>query len=455
MRELHHCGSLASRFDWDKVETALNIDEILKRVTDHYLESSHFNGLPINALADREGELEVPELIAQMLEPPGPPPEEVIRAVGELVELGSVTAVFGDIHPNPHIRAFPDEPKGKTLAKLNGPIAGYACLYPTAEHLAQVINPTDYSGRPYELELAMGGPQLEHRAFDLHVLEPYRNDPRLSYQTNDISGQICVKAEGSGLKESEEVYLRFGFCYDDDDNRYVAAFRWDLFKLSPEAQQMWRMREVGKITRLHPDYFRNAIMGDFAQHYSMYEAFGRELRAINQMATAIGRPHLFRNDYVKNRPCGFEALLRPTLKEFNEFVRLLDSMISDNINLKFFQDDVPLERDVERRDGKVQVERKGSLQVLQEWIEARFRLKDKAPMDEMFATFREIRKLRNKPSHAPTENEFSTKIASEQRELMQRAYGAVRMLRLILANHPGAETVKVDEHLIDGQIWTI
>ena len=437
----------------------MSYPDLLERITAHYLESRHFNGLPVYALAHQDANEEqgadLPQLIVQMLEPPEKPTEEAISAVRSLVESGHATVVFGDAHPNPNIRAFPDEPKNETLAKLSNPNIGHACLYPTSQYLKTVINPGEYVGRPYALELALGGAQLEHRAFDMHALEPYRNDPRFSYQTNDISGQISVKSENSGLKESDEVYLRFGFCYDHDGNRYVAVFRWDLFKLSPEAQQMWRMREVNEITYLHPDYFRNAIMGEFSQHYSMYEAFGQELRTINQMSTAIGRPNLFRHDYVENRPRGFEALLRPTLKEFNEFVRLLDSMTSDNINLKFFQNDLPLERDVERKDGKVQVERKGSIQILQEWIEARFRPKDIGPMDEMFATFREVRKLRNKPSHAPTEDQFSTKIAVDQRELMKRAYGAVRLLRLVLANHPGAEAVKVDEHLADGQIWTI
>lgn len=405
--------------------------------------------------ADETQETKVSQLIMRMMKPPEQPSKEVIGAVRELVESGKVTLVFGDVHPNPHIRAFSDELKHETLTRLSGPDISYACLYPTAQHLRGIINPSDYVGRPYALELALGGAQLEHRAFHMHVLEPYRNDPRFSYQTNDISGQISVKSVGSGLKESEEVYLRFGFCYDDDDNRYVAAFRWDLFKLSPEAQQMWRIREVNEITYLHPDYFRNAIMGDFARHYSMYEAFRLELRTINQISAAISRPNLFRHDYVENRPRGFEALLRPTLKEFNDFICLLDSMMSDNINLKFFQNDVPLERDVERKDGKVQVERKGSIQVLQEWIEARFRPKDKALMEEMFATFRKIRSLRNKPSHAPTDDEFSIKIAAEQRELMKSAYGAVRSLRLVLANHPGAEAVDVNEQLADGQIWTI
>ena len=433
--------------------------ELLERITSKYLDSAHFNGLPVYEFAqqDQGGHQgnDLPQLISQALERLREPSEELISAVRELVEGGQVTVVFGDHHPNPHIRAFPDEPKAATLAKLTGPNISHACLYPTPEHLKTVVDPDKYFGRPYALELALGGPQLEHRAFDMHVLEPYRNDPRFSYQTNDISGQIHVKSEQSGLNKSEEAYLRFGFCYDDDENRYVAAFRWDLFKLSPEVQQMWRMREVNEKTYLHPDYFRNAIMGDFAQHYSMYEAFGRELRTINQMSAAIGRPVLFRHDYVASRPRAFEALLRPTRKEFNDFVRLLDSMTSDNINLKFFGNDVILERDVPRKDGKVQVERKGTIQVLQEWVEARFHPTEKAPMDEMFATFREIRKLRNKPAHAPVEDEFSINIAAEQRELMKRAYGAVRLLRLVLAKHPGAEAVEIDEHLVDGRIWTI
>jgi hypothetical protein len=434
---------------------ALNSRELLERVTAHYLGSRDFNGFSLHSLIDVEPPTDVQELILQISEEPAPPSDEAVELVRELVENGLVTVVFGDIHPNPHIRAFPDEPKAKTLGKLSAANLNHACLYPSREHLQGVVKPADYAGCPYALELALGAAQLDHRAFDLHVLEPYRNDPRYSYETNDISGQINVKSEGSGLKESEEVYLRFGFAYDDADNRYVAVFPWDLYKLSPEAQQLWRMREVPQKTSLHPDYFRNALMGDFAQHHSMYEAFGLELKTINEMAAAMGRPSLFRHDYVDNRPRAFEALLRPTLREFNEFVRLLDSMISDNINPKFFRGEIPLERDVERKDGKIQVERKGTLQVLQEWVEARFRPKDKDPMDEMFDIFREVRRLRNKPSHAPTEDEFSTKIAADQRELMKRAYGAVRLLRLILANHPDASHVKVSEHLADGRIWTI
>ena len=49
---------------------------------------------------------------------------------------------------------------------------------------------------------------------------------------------------------------------------------------------------------------------------------------------------------------------------------------------------------------------------------------------------------------------FSTDIASQQRELMRRSYEAVRTLRLTLANHPAAKSVKVDDLLYEGRIWT-
>jgi hypothetical protein len=49
----------------------------------------------------------------------------------------------------------------------------------------------------------------------------------------------------------------------------------------------------------------------------------------------MGRPNLFRQDfgqYGENEPRRFTFLVRPTLEEFNEFVLLLDKMLSDNLN---------------------------------------------------------------------------------------------------------------------------
>ncbi|MBL2669435.1 AAA family ATPase, partial [Klebsiella pneumoniae] len=76
----------------------------------------------------------------------------------------------------------------------------------------------------------------------------------------------------------------------------------------------------------------------------------------------IGKPELFRKDYSDDMPKEFGFLLRPTLSEFNNFMLLLDKMMSDNINKKFFEGDVELEIEKEREDGKIVVRPKGTIQ---------------------------------------------------------------------------------------------
>ena len=128
-------------------------------------------------------------------------------------------------------------------------------------------------------------------------------------------------------------------------------------------------------------------------------------------------------------------------------------MISDNLNHAFFKDEVSAEYDFVRPDGKIEVRRKGSLQLLEEWVGKNFNPTDPKPLAAMHATFKKIRNMRNKPSHSATEDEFSRGIAGQQRVLMEEAYTAVRRLRLVFANHPLAKGVEVDEDLFKGNIW--
>lgn len=60
----------------------------------------------------------------------------------------------------------------------------------------------------------------------------------------------------------------------------------------------------------------------------------------------------------------FGFLVRPTHSEFNDFVLMLDKVMSDNINKEFFRDDVASESEEERADGKVVVRAKGTVQML-------------------------------------------------------------------------------------------
>jgi hypothetical protein len=73
----------------------------------------------------------------------------------------------------------------------------------------------------------------------------------------------------------------------------------------------------------------------------------------------------------------------------------------------------------------------------------------------MIETFKEVRKLRQRPAHAADDNRFDQACYEEQRQLTIRAYQAVRTLRLILANHPASGSYdKVPDWLYKGEIYT-
>lgn len=48
---------------------------------------------------------------------------------------------------------------------------------------------------------------------------------------------------------------------------------------------------------------------------------------------------------------------------------------------------------------------------------------------------------------------FDQKYIRQQRELMVRAYTAVRTIRLLLANHPATKGIEIPDWLYEGLIW--
>ncbi len=418
---------------------------LLDIITQFYRESRDFNGIPMVTL----------------LEQSGIGPEHLREILAQLVNDGKVSAVFGDIHPNPHIRALYDEPVEQQMSKLQTTKADGACFYPTPAHLRTLVDVSTYQDRPFMLKLALGEPQLAYYAFDLSVLEIYRNDPRYRYDHDDISGRIGITDahyRAGTMPERDQILLKtFGFAYNDDLNRAVAVFLRYLADLTPEHQQIWNAKILGTHPewKLHPDYYRPSILGAFPERISIFEAFTQELRAINEMCSVIGWPPLFRNDFTEDKkPRGFGFLIRLTVREFNDFVLLLDKMISENLSRDFFAGVIPLEHEEERSDGKVVIRQKGTVQLLGEWLHRKFRTPDPKPLDEMIAAFREVRQLRQRPAHAPDEDVFDQAVFQRQRELMIRVYDGVRTLRLLLANHPRAREYKVNDTIREGKIWT-
>jgi hypothetical protein len=418
--------------------------EIIDLIIRFYLESSDFNGIPYSALKKR---------VSTAI--------DLNATLSILIDEDEVEIMFGDYHPNPHIKAFSGFDKKKQIDKIrNTDLLEHACVYPTRKVLSCVPDlAAKYGSKPYSMELALGAGQLDFRSFDLSVLEIYRNDPRYHYDNNDISGWISVTdAHSDGMRESDITFLEtFGFSYSIDYDRAVAVFLRYLHDLTPEHQQIWKSKELKGEYKLHPDYYRNSILGDWGTRHSIFDAFILELEIINKMCATMGKPPLFKHTFSDDRPREFSFLLRPTLHEFNSFIHLLDKVMSDNINLDFFKGDVALESESERGDGKIIVTQKGTIQLLEQWVSKFFRPKDPLPMSDMFSIFKKVRKLRQKPAHSVNENEFDQKYFKEQRELVKEAYNAVRTIRLAFANHPAVKKnpPEIDTLLFQGKIWDI
>lgn len=416
------------------------IEKIYELVEGNYFSSGDFNGTAIYTLATEFNILstEFKEILRQAIS------DEIL------------TVCIGG---NPHIKAFSQDNIEEMMHAFDkADYPGSICLYPHKKRLSTSKKLDDYIDRPYELELAKGAGHFEFKAFDLSVLEYYRNDPRYMYETDSIGGRICIRNEyfeSESMPDQDQILLKtFGFGYDTDENRYVIVFIRYLKGLSPEHQRVWSTREVKLAVTPHRDYYESNILGSWDTNMSVFCAFIEELKIINEMSGIIGKPSLFKNDFQDDMPRNFGFLIRPTMEEFNNFIHLLDKMMSDNINKDFFKNDIELEEETERSDGKIIIKNKGTIQLLDNWIMKYYKADEPELITEMIKTFKNIRKLRQKPAHAIGKDLFDQNLLREQREIMKNAYCAVRTLRLMFASHPDVKknSPEISERLLNGDI---
>ena len=381
-------------------------------VVDKYLKSGDFNGLGVAAMAYVGAN---------------------VSDVVDLIKLRQVDLVRGDIHPNPHIKAFDPEPHEVQIDKIEK--AGLeGCLYPTPEVLARSDINTKEMG-PYTAALTLGAAQLSFRAFDLRALEWYRNDPRFELRSDDIHGTV-VQRGGTQVAGRQVVrdgldFFEFGFAYNSNMDRAIAAFVRYLHDLPTEQQIELSRFELPGDFNLHPDFYRTQIIGDFPEKMSIYDAFLDEKKHINEMCRLLDKPPLFRTESRDcGRPDGFGILLRPTLKEYRDFCLLLDQLLSDDLNSKFFDAEILTKRKLTDQFGNHITQGIGTITLLETWIAKFFRTADDRPVKEMFSDFRAVRSERMKPAHKVAANIFDQEYVRLQRELINKAYGAVHTLRV-------------------------
>ena len=384
-------------------------------------------------------------------------PDRLRASLSKLIRDGQITAVFSRVSGNMHIKRLPDPPiEGQLKLLIDEPLENF-CLYPTASVVGPRVDLSAWQDRPFSKALLLAEPQLSFRAFDMGALERYVADPRYVVHFEDYMGHMSVIDEfyaDAQHPERDKVSLQsFGLGFDDQRNPYVIVYLRYLAGLSTEHQQYWNSYLAGDNVRMSEPYFRSSIEGQFWTNRSVRHAIVEEIRLIRALTEAIWGISLFRAPPQGDVPIGLTTFLRPTAENFNRFVMALDTLLSDSIDVKFFEGKVPLETETPRPDGKIAVQNKGTLTLLEEWLFQQIIWDDPDAFRKVvIGPFREVRRLRQKPAHAITKDTFSAEYRKTRKRLLWDVFNSLSNIRATFARHPRACDIQIPNWLNDGRI---
>lgn len=407
-----------------KKETALN--EIIQ----YYIKSHDFNGLPVYNMKYYNNDI-----------------------LCELIDEGLIEVLSEKEVINPHIRGFDYHISSNNQKEHISKKTNYSVIYPTRKALESV--PLDYT-KPYSVLMQKGEKQFKIIYFDIEILERYANNPKFMIMDNGYRGNICVKDEYVDDKIIEDEYIKhYGMAYIDGKHleRAVGVFVCDLAKLSSQKQMLWKGFELPnqQKCKINAGFVDNLIKGKWVMEIWSFHALIEEMKVINEQCEHMGIPKLFNKTFgthYSEMPEGFRNMLLPTLKNYYDFVLVLEKIIVHNISYKTFQKDTLHIRGIARKDesGKD----KGSLVMLEEWLGKNIRTQEDLTA-LIIKPLKTIRSIRQKPAHELTSNQYDVTLYHKQLDLMNNTYTAIRSIRLFFANHPLAKDVKVPEYLISGK----
>lgn len=408
---------------------------ILNRITKFYLGSSHFNGMPARSLADR---LELPlEALRSIITP--------------LIEDEQVSLVCGDLHPNPHIRALPDEPISTQIAKLHSDMLERACLYPLHAHLKRVVNKSHFIEKPYTLELALGSPQYAYAYFDPSVLDHFLTHAKCHIES-DIEGKLI-------LNDKTVRYARaaMGSKYAHPFTELIALNLEQLTTLSSSDQQLWQVMSIPGEGVLHPDIEGTLLEGALPERVSVFEAVLEEMRAANKLVQHLNIPPLFLFHASPERAIKhFGFLPTPNYRHFSRFFLNLQILLFQNVNPAFLTSiGVPERPVLNKKTAANRRPAQTALEYVNEWLKKTFPLHTEGPILRLVESVKQTRLDLQRSSNFLHALEFDRSLFHLQRRLMWHAYHAIKSIRLILEHCTGYFLMDLHPLVREEKVWVI
>lgn len=401
-----------------------NENQIEERVVTHYLDSGDYNGLPLSRLAEAEGV----------------DPSRLLELITKLIKAGRLS-IPSPHQTNPFAKAF-DVSVEEQLLDLENRDPHFVCLYPTPDSVDDNVDLSSYEDVPFTRLMMLAKPKLAAIPFRLDVLDFYEADPRYRFRFYDFGGTLGVRDEyRSQLDEADWMSFRFGIGYDGEGQRVVAVYLYQLAELPGKQQRIWQEFIVDGACKISEEYFRTTILAKPAEAISVYDAVIGEQVEINKIFKLMGRPPLFRETYEdQRRPRQFGFFMKPTLSNYNNFVQLLDKMLSENLNIASFRGDIDQRERMRVSDNEVELRSKGTITMLDEWLALRFPRLSAEERSDITGPLREVRQLRQKPSHKLVEDEYDRRFYDLQDELVWKVHEALKKFRDNLATDPAASS---------------
>ncbi|MBN2570481.1 MAG: hypothetical protein JXA68_00015 [Ignavibacteriales bacterium] len=432
-------------------------EEIRDRIYDFFIKSNDFNGIPLRRIS-KEFNIGY---------------EDSIDHIKKLVTENSVSIQSSS---NPHIIGFQHYPVESQLKILDdakgitekiekfGEIAFSVenteypiCLYPSQNYIKANRDLSIYGTAEYTKQLALCEPQLSPKFFEIEVLERYSNDPRFDFDFKDYSGSISCKYDDNDkpiVREEDQVFLKsFGLGFDSEGNRLAVVFLRYLKDLTSEHQLFWKSKEITGGCKILEEYYENAIKGNWTTSYSVFSAFIGELNCLTELSEHIFGVRLFNRSFEEDkRPKAFTFFFIPTLKNYNDFILLLDKMLSENINKDFFRENIDLYELIPLMNNQVERKSKGTLKLLEEWLLSTYNHPDSKIIKDLLKPLKNVRNERQNPAHKISEDNYDLKYIDMQMEMVNSCYSSIRALRTIFQQHPKAKDFGIPDWLGNGKI---